>query len=604
MWWGLSASGQISIGQWAFTAPATALQAASVTRTRTHKPVSQARIGYRRNHTVMARGDIAAALFYADGTAILPPEPPTNNNPIRPVNPNTGTVWFAPDGKSQRYEGNRRTFRANAVTFRGDYLVTLAGWTVERDQGIPTAQATAEEALKDAADAALTATVSPVTGAINTPTGPGTVVANTVITIAAGAIAGIGTGAGTAIANSLLTAPGGPIDLAGQTANIGQVAGAGDLAALDNLDLASAYATGTLPITRVPAGAINSELVPSINAAAGTAVYANVSGRPTTLAAINISEGGKLSGIEAGATVGATAQQLANISADIDVAETTALWSNIVGQTNAPTNNADVTALSQARLDSPAGRNFTANFNGTVLDENQLPATFQFKRFLGATDVSASGTTWTVLSQNGITGGTVTISNGVANIPTGVQIAANAEISIKAARDGLDLFGSVAITRSDAPASNSGGSSAGTTVNDSTLNSVTTASMIDISDEMTVKTGAAGTINFSGLLAINCATAAPTGSFGGALRWQIKTVGGSYNNVGSSDTAHTAVATVTEDVDLAGFYYESPGSIDAAASITGLSANTDYVVKLRGKADEATTGKSRGFGGTIYAVGS
>jgi hypothetical protein len=149
MWWGLSAAGQISIGQWAFTAPASTLQGASVTRVRTHNPVAQARIGYRRNHTVMARGDIAAALFYEDGTsvdALQPSQPGATNNAdladanivtidekIRTVSPKEA----ARDGSGGRYLTTRARMVALGLSVvaldnaRADWLAyrnSIASW--------------------------------------------------------------------------------------------------------------------------------------------------------------------------------------------------------------------------------------------------------------------------------------------------------------------------------------------------------------------------------------------------------------------------------------------------------------------------------------------
>lgn len=252
------------------------------------------------------------------------------------------------------------------------------------------------------------------------------------------------------------------------------------------------------------------------------------------------------------------------------------------------------------RIEAPAGRNFTANYTGT-LGAEQLPATFQFKRFKGADNVSTT-TTWTIDAQTGISGGTVTVSNGVATIPTGCSIATNALIKVKSTRDALDLYATVALTRTDAPAP-SGGGGGGTTVSDSTFNNVTTTGMVDISDEMTVKTGSAGTITFSGVLAINAAAAAPTGTFNAEMRWQYKPVGGIYSDVGASNIADTYGCFVRYDTE-AFSHFSEPGSINAAASITGLSANTDYVVKLRAQRTTSSPTKIVGFGGTVYAAGS
>lgn len=252
------------------------------------------------------------------------------------------------------------------------------------------------------------------------------------------------------------------------------------------------------------------------------------------------------------------------------------------------------------RIEAPAGRNFTANYTGT-LDAEQLPATFQFKRFKGADDVSTT-TTWTIDAQTGISGGTVTISNGVATIPTGCSIATNALIKVKSTRDALDLYATVALTRTDGPAP-SGGGGGGTTVSDSTFNSVTGTTKIDLSDEMTVKTGSAGTITFSGALDINAAPSYPTGMFGARLRWRYKPVGGSYSDVGAGDISEAFGCYVWHDGDIFS-YFSEPGAIDAAASITGLFADTDYVVKLTGGRDASSPTKTVGFGGAVYAVGS
>lgn len=249
-------------------------------------------------------------------------------------------------------------------------------------------------------------------------------------------------------------------------------------------------------------------------------------------------------------------------------------------------------------LQIPANRAFTATFSGTIDPSSQLPATFTFRRYRGDVDVSAT-TAWTIESQTGITGGTVTVSDGIATIPSGCSIASNAQIRVKSDRDGVPIEGTVSITRSDAPAPSGGGG--GTTVNDSSFATISSTTKVNISDEMTVKTGSSGAITFSGVLSIVAAAAANDGTFGAVLRWQYKPVGGSYSNVGGADTNETTSASVELE---GGLYFSIDGEIDAAASITGLSANTDYVVKLQAARDDATISKTLSFGGTVYAVGS
>ncbi|WP_310530744.1 hypothetical protein [Novosphingobium sp.] len=254
------------------------------------------------------------------------------------------------------------------------------------------------------------------------------------------------------------------------------------------------------------------------------------------------------------------------------------------------------------RVEAPASRTFTADYTGT-LDAAQLPATFAFKRYKGTVDVSTS-TTWTIDSQPGITGGTVTISNGVATIPSGAAIGMSASIRVKSARDAIDIYESVAVSRLDGPAPSGGGGGGGsTTVSDSTLSSVSTTTKSNISDEMTVRTGASGVITFSGALAINATAGGNTGYYGAAARWRFKAVGGSYADVGAADISETDGVVVSFDSGT-GEYSVAPGSINVADSKTGLTAGTDYVVVLQAARDSSTPSKTIGFGGTVYAVGS
>lgn len=55
-----------------------------------------------------------------------------------------------------------------------------------------------------------------------------------------------------------------------------------------------------------PGALLNDALTPSINAAASTAIWGGVSGRPTDLSGLDSSRAGKIDGVQAGATVGAT----------------------------------------------------------------------------------------------------------------------------------------------------------------------------------------------------------------------------------------------------------------------------------------------------------
>jgi hypothetical protein len=53
-----------------------------------------------------------------------------------------------------------------------------------------------------------------------------------------------------------------------------------------------------------------------------------------------------------------------------------------------------------------------------------------------------------------------------------------------------------------------------------------------------------------------------------------------------------------------GIYYMYPGSISVGATVTGLSANTDYEVQLWAARDTSSPTKTISFGGTASATGS
>ena len=240
---------------------------------------------------------------------------------------------------------------------------------------------------------------------------------------------------------------------------------------------------------------------------------------------------------------------------------------------------------------------FTANYLGE-LDTGQLARNIQFKRFRGTTDVSSLAT-WTIESQGGITGGTVTVSNGVVNIPSGVAIPTSGEMTVKSVYDGVDINSKVALTRLDAapPSTGSGG---GTTVYDSTFDSVSGTTLAAISDILTVKTGSAGTITFSAPLSIYAAAASPANTFGAIGRWKYRPISGSFSDAGTQADETEACTVELES----GIYYMYPGSISIAATVTGLSANTDYEVQLWAARDTSSPTKTISFGGTASATGS
>ncbi len=62
LWWALSATGQIELGEWAWGASVASFKAAKVERAQSFQPVNKVALGWKPNRTVMARGDIAAGV--------------------------------------------------------------------------------------------------------------------------------------------------------------------------------------------------------------------------------------------------------------------------------------------------------------------------------------------------------------------------------------------------------------------------------------------------------------------------------------------------------------------------------------------------------------
>lgn len=215
----------------------------------------------------------------------------------------------------------------------------------------------------------------------------------------------------------------------------------------------------------------------------------------------------------------------------------------------------------------------------------QLPAYVQFTRLRGSTDVSSS-TTWSIV---GTPLCTCTISS--AGLLTITAISASTDITVRSVRDGVTLD---MIIRADkvlgAPPSTGSG---GTTVQDTTLDAVSGTTMTQISDTMSVSTGSAGTITFSGDLGF---TFSGTGTSGARARWQYRLGAGAWNDV--------ATEFLSDFSAIGGTIEAEPGSITCSPTQTGLAASTVYQVRLMARRELASPSGAINFFGTAQAVGS
>jgi hypothetical protein len=257
----------------------------------------------------------------------------------------------------------------------------------------------------------------------------------------------------------------------------------------------------------------------------------------------------------------------------------------------------DLTGVAVPSLDQVAPVAFAADYLG-VLSAGQLPKNINVIRRRGGVDVSSS-TTWSIVSQTGISGVTVTISSsGIVTIPTGATIGASSNIEVRSVRDGTTLDARIGVTRNDA-APPSTGSSGGTTVSDSTFSSVSGTSFTAISDLMTVRTGSAGEVQFSAALTTTADSTTPTGTFDVEMKWQYRTVGGSF-----ADVATAVNSDPDTTVYFDGDYFTDDGFVNSSPTKTGLSASTDYEVQLFARRTTSSPTKTVYFIGTASAVGS
>ena len=75
---------------------------------------------------------------------------------------------------------------------------------------------------------------------------------------------------------------------------------------------------------------------------------------------------------------------------------------------------------------------------------------------------------------------------------------------------------------------------------------------------------------------------------------------GSFSDAGTQADEIFAATVELES----GIYFAAAGYIDVSATVTGLSASTDYEVQLFAARDSSSPTKTLSFGGTASVVGS
>ena len=247
LWWALSAAGVVEMGPWEWGASVATFTAARIERVQTFRPVSKVSLGWKKNNTVMARGDIADVVLYGDVSGT-----PTTLAAVDPTADAKLAGIAALATRNDYYTsatdpgGANGSFWKDTSTTPNALKTKVAGsWVLIATYVNGTAQ------LADTANLGLTAVWAGITG-----TGKAADNATrNVVTYSA-------------------SAPGSPVD--------------GDLW----VDISGTYAVFKLRVSGVWTTGANA-----------LSAYGALSGRPVALADINTTESSKLTGIEANADV-------------------------------------------------------------------------------------------------------------------------------------------------------------------------------------------------------------------------------------------------------------------------------------------------------------
>lgn len=254
---------------------------------------------------------------------------------------------------------------------------------------------------------------------------------------------------------------------------------------------------------------------------------------------------------------------------------------------NTATFNAQIVGLPEIVIEAAT--------DGTPVS-GQLPKTSPYKLYRDGVDVTASAT-WAVAQVSGastqtVTGGSLSVSAITTNA---------AAVEITAALDGYSVKAQVKLTKRIAQPNINVGGGGGTAQTDNSFDSVSSATMVPISDELIVKAGTAGEVNLTAPLSYNASPTPINGSVStpAYLIWR-RWDGAAFVDVGTESAA--GPEAYSEWV-RAGFGFDLVESLDghvtATQLVSGLTPATDYRFKLFARSDGTTVY----FTGTAAAEG-
>lgn len=250
-----------------------------------------------------------------------------------------------------------------------------------------------------------------------------------------------------------------------------------------------------------------------------------------------------------------------------------------------------------------------------VLRAGELPRTLTAKLVRNGATIT-SGIAWTWLVVNGTVNGITGPSAAQTNASTGI-LSLNIN-SLGGTSGRIRLIATVGnavrthevpiIIRNDIPPTAGGtpAGASGTTSSISTFANTTAASNTYGSSDNTMfnmSTGGAGTITFAGSLEYHL-IGSTNGSAAMSSTFQYRAVGAvTWIDVGAEKTGSSSVRSTFTDAERITYSETNPGYVDTAQTLTGLTANTTYEIRLRLR-DGSTSRELGSIFGTASATGS
>jgi hypothetical protein len=247
-----------------------------------------------------------------------------------------------------------------------------------------------------------------------------------------------------------------------------------------------------------------------------------------------------------------------------DASSLTANWSGVVNDNGGlPDDNADVTANNQITFSEVDPYSIQADSTGTTT--TALPVTRAIKVFKGDTQQTSGVTVGTLGLTSGITA-TASVSSGLVTVSLSVADAVG-YITVPITFESQTYNRLIVVNRALA-APIVGGGTGSTSFTDQTWTNISTTTFVQVTDSgAVVQSDSSGELKFT-------ANASYEGSSAATIQAEYSTDGSTWSTAATA-TGSTPITTPGE---------ETSGFISiSATTVTGLTASTDYYVRLVAK---------------------